>query len=152
MQVSNKWQRLIWMREFLFEFFSPAEVKFMNFQSYFSFDLFFKNETKNKYLNFVIVVQSLSHAWLFATPWAEACQVSLALALVSLKIVLHYLPKLAQTHVHWINNALQPPHPLSSPAPPTFRLSQHQGLFQGVGFSHQVAKVLELQLQHQSFQ
>ena len=76
--MSNKWQRLIWMREFLFEFFSPAEVKFMNFQSYFSFDLFLKNETKNKYLNFVVVVQSLSHAWLFATPWAEACQASLS--------------------------------------------------------------------------
>ena len=61
------------------------------------------------------------------------------------------LLKLAQTHVYWIGNAIQPSHPLSSPSP-TFNLSQHQGLFQWVSSSHQVAKVLEFQLQHQSFQ
>ena len=59
-------------------------------------------------------------------------------------------PKLAQTHVHWVGDAIQPSHPLPLPSPPTFSLSQHQGL------SHQhqqhVAKVSELQLQHQSFQ
>ena len=53
-------------------------------------------------------------------------------------------------HVHWVGDAIQPSHPLSSPS--TFNLSQHQGLFQWVSSSHQVAKVLELQLQHQSFQ
>ena len=62
------------------------------------------------------------------------------------------LPKLAQTHVHQVGDVIQPSHPLSSPSPPSFSLSQHQGLFQRVGPSHQVAKVLELQLQHQSFQ
>ena len=58
----------------------------------------------------------------------------------------HQLPEFAQTHVHWVNNAIQPSHPLSSPSPPAFNLSQHQGLFQWVGSSHQVAKVLEFQL------
>ena len=60
--------------------------------------------------------------------------------------VLHYLPELAQTHIHWVGNAIQPSHPLSSPSPPALNLSQHQGLFQWVGSSHQVAKVSELQL------
>ena len=64
--------------------------------------------------------------------------------------VLHYLPEFAQTHNHWVNDAIQPSHPLSPPSPPAFNLSQHQGLFQRVASSHQVAKVLELQLQ--SFQ
>ena len=54
----------------------------------------------------------------------------------------HQLPELAQTHVHWVSDAIQPSHPLSSPSPPTFNLSQHQGLFQWVSSSHQVTKVL----------
>ena len=62
------------------------------------------------------------------------------------------LPELTQTHVHWVSDASQPSHPLSSPSPPAFNLSQHQGLFQWLNSSHQVAKVLEFQLQHQSFQ
>ena len=65
--------------------------------------------------------------------------------------VLHHLLELAQNH-HWVGDAIQTSHPLLLPSPPTFNLSQHQGLFQWVGSSHQVAKVLELQLQHQSFQ
>ena len=64
----------------------------------------------------------------------------------------HQLPESTQTHVHWVGNAIQPSHPLSSPSPPTFNLSQHQGLFKWVSSSHEVAKVLEFQLQHQSFQ
>ena len=64
----------------------------------------------------------------------------------------HQLPEFIQTHVHWDGDAIQPSHPLSSPCPPTFKLSQYQGLFQWVSSSHQVAKVLEFQLQHQSFQ
>ena len=64
----------------------------------------------------------------------------------------HQLPKLAQTHVHWVSDAIQPSHPLSSPSPPALNLSQLQGLFQWVSSSHQVAKVLEFQLQRQSFQ
>ena len=65
----------------------------------------------------------------------------------------HYqLLKLAQAHVHRVSDATQPSHPLSSPSPPAFNLSQHQDLFQWVSSSHQVARVLELQLKHQSFQ
>ena len=60
----------------------------------------------------------------------------------------HYqLWELTQIHVHWVGDAIQPTHPLSSPSP-TFNLSQHQGLFQWVSSSNQVAKVLEFQLQH----
>ena len=66
--------------------------------------------------------------------------------------VLHQLPELTQTHVHRVSDAIQPSHPLLSPSSLTFNLSQHQGLFQWVSSSYQVAKVLEPQLQHQSFQ
>ena len=64
----------------------------------------------------------------------------------------HHLLEFAQIHVHWIGDAIQQSHPLSSPSPTAFNLSQDQGLSQWVSSSHQVAKVLELQLQHQSFQ
>ena len=63
----------------------------------------------------------------------------------------HQLPELAQAHVHRVSDAIQPSY-LSSPSPPAFNLSQLQGLFQWVSSSHQLAKVLEFQLQHQSFQ
>ena len=82
-----------------------------------------------------------SHVWLFATPWTTARQASL-----------HHLLELTQTHVHWVGDASQPSHLLSSPSPPALNLSKHQSLFQWVSPSHQVAKVLELQLQHKSFQ
>ena len=59
--------------------------------------------------------------------------------------VLHSLPEFAQTHVHWISDAIQPYHPLSPPSPPALSLSQHQGIFQWVSSLHQVAKVLALQ-------
>ena len=65
--------------------------------------------------------------------------------------VLCYLPEFAQTHGHWISNAIQPSHSLSYTSLPALNLSQHQGLFQWVSSSYQVAKVLELRLQHQSF-
>ena len=64
----------------------------------------------------------------------------------------HQLPEFTQTHVHRVSDAIQPFHPLSSPSPPAPNLSQHQGLFQWVNSLHEVAKVLEFQLQHQSFQ
>ena len=57
----------------------------------------------------------------------------------------HQLPEFTQTHVHWVADAIQPSHSLLSPSPPTFNLSQHQGLFQWVNSSHQEAKVLEFQ-------
>ena len=88
-------------------------------------------------------VQSLSHIQLLATPWDCSTQGFPAH---------HQLPESTETHVHWVGDAIQPSHPLSFPSPPTFNLSQNQGLFQRVSSLHQVAKVLEFQLQHQSFQ
>ena len=64
----------------------------------------------------------------------------------------HKLPKFTQTHAHWVGDAIQPSHPLLSSSPPAPNPSQHQGPFQWVSSSHEVAKVLEFQLQHQSFQ
>ena len=64
----------------------------------------------------------------------------------------HQLPELVQIHVHRDGDAIQPSHPLPPPSSPAFNLSQHQRLFQWVSSSHQLAKVLEFQLQHQSFQ
>ena len=66
--------------------------------------------------------------------------------------VLHSLPEFVQIHVYGAYDAIQPSHPLSPLSALALNLSQHQGLFQQVSSSHQVAKVLELQLQHQSFQ
>ena len=62
------------------------------------------------------------------------------------------LLEFTQTHVHRVGDAIQPSHPLSSPSLPASNPSQHQGLFQWINPSHEVAKVLEFQLQHQSFQ
>ena len=64
----------------------------------------------------------------------------------------HQLPESTQTHVHWVGDAIQSSHPLSSPSPPALDLYQHQGLFKWVSSSHQVAKELEFQRQHQFFQ
>ena len=66
--------------------------------------------------------------------------------------VLHHLPEFAQTHVHRVGDAIQLSHLLSPPSPPALSISQHQGLFQWVESSCQVAKVLELLIYHQSFQ
>ena len=86
-------------------------------------------------------VQPLSHVRLFAAPWIVARQASLSIT-----------NSLSQTHVHRVSDAIQPSYPLLSPSPPAFNLPQHQGLFQWVHSLNQVAKVLEFQLQHQSFQ
>ena len=64
----------------------------------------------------------------------------------------HHLLEFTQTHVHWVGNVIQPSHSLSSPSPPAFNLSQHHCFFKWVSSSHQVARVLEFQLQYQSFQ
>ena len=87
-------------------------------------------------------VQSLSHVRLFATPWIAVCQASLSIT----------LPEFTQTHVHQVGDAIQPSHPLSFPSPPAPNPSQHQSFFQWVNSLHKVAKVLEFQPQHQSFQ
>ena len=76
-------------------------------------------------------VQSHSPVWLFVTPM-DCSTPGFP--------VHHQPPELSQTHVHWISDAIQPPHPLLSPSPPSFNLSQHQGLFKWVSSSYQVAK------------
>ena len=65
--------------------------------------------------------------------------------------LLYYLLEFAQTRANWVSDAIPPSHPLSPPSPPALNLSQNEEIFQWVRFSHQVAKVLELQFQHQSF-
>ena len=90
----------------------------------------------------IIVVKSLSHVWLcnpmdWSTPGFP---------------VLHHLLQLAQTHIYQVSDAIQPSYPLLSPSSPAFSLPENQGLLQWVSSSHQVAKVLELQHQHKSFQ
>ena len=88
------------------------------------------------------LVQSLSHVQLFVTPWTAACQAFLSIT---------NFQSLLKLMSIGVSDAIQPSHPLLYPSTPAFNLSQHQGLFQLVSSSHQVAKVLELQLQHQSF-
>ena len=82
-------------------------------------------------------VQLLSHVQLLVIPGTAACQASLGFA---------------QTHVYWVSDAIQPSPLLLSSFPTALNLSQHQRLFQWVSPSHQMDKVFELQLQHQSFQ
>ena len=85
-------------------------------------------------------VQSLSRVWLFVTRSTPGLP------------VYHQLLEFTQTHVHWVGDAIQLSHLPSSPSPPAPNPSQHQGVVQWVNSSHEVAKVLEFQLQHQSFQ
>ena len=99
-----------------------------------------RQKSSSEYSWFDVVVESLSHVQFFVTP---TCQAPLFLTV--------YLPEFAQTHVQWVGDAIQPSHLLFLPSLPAFNLSQHQDLFQWVGSLHQVAKVLELQLQQQSF-
>ena len=96
------------------------------------FQLLWK-ETASLYIQ-VSSVQSLSSVRLFATPWITARQTSLSIT----------NSRNTQTHAHWVSDAIQPSHPLSPPSPPAPNPSQHQGLFQWVSSSHQVAKVLQL--------
>ena len=80
----------------------------------------------------LLLVQSLSQVQLFVSDSMDCSMPGFP--------VFHYLPEFAQTHVLWIDDAIQSSHPLSSPSPPAFNLSQHQGLFQWVSSSYQVAK------------
>ena len=98
--------------------------------------------TESETLQVFVVVQSLSHVWLFVTLWTASRQLFLSftiswslLKLVSIELMMPF----------------QPSHPLSPPSPPAFNLSQRQSLFQWVSSSHQVARGLEFELKHQSF-
>ena len=99
--------------------------------------------THDKIMCWFSSIQSLSRVRLFVTPWNYSMPGF---------PVHHQLPGITQTHVHWVGDAVQPSHLLLSPSPPIFSLSKHQGLFKWVSSSHELAKVLEFQLQHQSFQ
>ena len=90
------------------------------------------------FLNSIRSDQLLSRVRLFATPWIAARQASLSIT--------NSRTEFTETHVHWVSDAIQPSHPLSSPSPPAPNPSQHQSLFQWVNSSHEVAKVLEFQL------
>ena len=98
---------------------------------------------RHKHTHTYVVVQLLSCVRFLATSSTEAHQASLFFTISW---------SLLRLHVHWVSDATQPSHPLSTPSPSTLNLSQHQGLFQWVGPSHQVTKVLKLQLQHKSLQ
>ena len=105
--------------------------------------------TEEQYLKVISIIEKASVQFSYSIVsdclWPTDCSMPGLL-------VHHQLPEFTQTHVHWVSDAIQPSYPLSSPSPLTFNLSQQQGLFKWVSSSHQVAKVLEFQLQHQSFQ
>ena len=90
----------------------------------------------------VVVVQLLSHIQLLGTPWTASHQASLSFT-ISWSLLKLF---------HWVGDTIQQSYPLSPPSPLALNVSRHQGLFQWISSLHQVAKVLELQLKHQSFQ
>ena len=94
------------------------------------------------FINYLLFSCSVMSNSLQLTPWNAASQASLSITVSQSLFRLMF----------WVDDAIQPSHPPLSPSPFALSLSRHQGLFQWVGSSHQVAKALELQLQHQSFQ
>ena len=111
------------------------------------------------YSNITVISNTVLWIWDLPKIWCSSVQFnSVAQSCLTLwphesdLPVHHQLPEFTQTHVHRVGDAIQPSHPLSSPSPPAPTPSQHQGLFQWVSSSHEVAKVLEFQPQHQSFQ
>ena len=115
----------------------------------------FKN--RNEDIRELIIFFPLYTAFLFQFSFGSVAQSCLTLCdpmdcSTPGLLVHHQLLKFTQTHVHWVSDAIQPFYPLFPPSPLAFNLSQHQGLFQWVSTSHHLARVLEFQLQHQSFQ
>ena len=102
--------------------------------------------TGNSIMTYISSIQFSSVSQLCMTLWDPVNHSTPALP------VHHQLPEPTQTHVHWVGDAIQPSHPLSSYSLPALNLFQHQDLFKWVSSWHQVAKILEFQLQHQSFQ
>ena len=123
-----------------------------------------RKNTLKRYMKKVLFIFKVRSMWVRKRDYWKPCSVNqLSHSVVSNSLQPHELQharlpcpsptlELVQTHVHWVSDAIQPSSPLLCPSPPVFNLSQHQGLFQWVGSSHQVAKVLEFQLQHQPFQ
>ena len=111
------------------------------------------------YSNITVISNTVLWIWDLPKIWCSSVQFnSVAQSCLTLwphesdLPVHHQLPEFTQTHVHRVGDAIQASHPLSSPSPPAPTPSQHQGLFQWVSSSHEVAKVLEFQPQQQSFQ
>ena len=100
----------------------------------------------------IVVLLSVSHFQFSSVAWSCPTLCDPMDCSTPVLLVHQQLPVFTQTHVHWVSDAIQPSHPLLSPSPPTFNLSQHQGLFRWIISLHQVAKLLECQFQHQSFQ
>ena len=115
---------------------SVLEVRMITFL----WERWYRNDWESSVWHFWGSVQSLSHIWLGDPMNCSTPGLS----------VHRQLPEFI--YILWVGDAIQLSHPLSSPSPAAFSLSQHQGLFQWVSSSHQVAKVLKFQLQHQSFQ
>jgi len=125
----------------IYNYFAHYKIFFLNYVIHFSI-----------YENFEHLLCLLLYNWVqfshsVMSDFCDTIDCSMPVFLVH-----HQLPELAQTHIHWVGDAIQPSHSLSSPYTPAFNLSQHQGLLQWVSSLNQVAKVLELQLQHQSLQ
>ena len=93
---------------------------------------------------FIFSLFNLCHVQLSVTPWGACSMPDFP--------VIHHLLEFAHTHVHWVGDVIQPSHPLSPPSPLPSCFLNIRVFFQWVGFFHQVARVLEFQLQHQSFQ
>ena len=108
------------------------------------------------FMSIVTLQKCIKFMWLEVLQFSSVTQLCLTLcdpmncSMPGLPIH-HQLPESTQTPVHWVGDAIQPSHPLSFPSPPALNLSQHQGIFKSVSSSNQVAKILEFQLQHQSF-
>ena len=105
------------------------------------------------------IIQSLKQLKIIASvQFSSVAQLCLTLcdaincSMTGLPGLHHQLLEFTQTHMHQVSDAIQPSHPLSSPSPPALNPSQHQSLFQWVNSLHEVAKVLEFQLQHHSLQ
>ena len=130
-----------WRKETLF-FFMPQK-KTLNLSDKSDKGSSIINCTHTRSFQFSSVQFSHSHIWLFVTPWTAAPPEF---------PVHHQLLELPQTHIHWVGDAIQTSHPLSSPSPPAFNPSQHQGLFSMSQFFESDGQVLELQLRHQSSQ
>ena len=93
----------------------------------------------------------LHWSWCSVTQWCLTLGDPMNCSMPGFPVHHQPLPELAQTLAHWVSDVILSSHPPLFPSPPAFNPSQHQDLFQWISFWHQVAKILEFQLQHQSF-
>ena len=142
----TRWTFVGKMMSLLFNILSRFVISFFSFFFFFFFFFFFIAFFLRNFSSLVATaqfssVQLLSGVWL-----CDPMDCSMP------GLPVHHLLGFTQTHVHWVSDAIQPSYPLSAPSPSAFNISKHQDLFKWVSSLHQVAKVLEFQVQHQSFQ